>query len=93
MLIYEIRDVIHSSNIKEIRKFSYTMGIFLILAGLLLFWKEFNWYIYILSTGIIILLSGLSFPIILKPFYIFWMSLAVVLGYIMTRIILTLIFN
>ena len=92
MLLHEIKDVIHSCNKKEIRKFSYTMGILLFLVGLFLFWKEFNWYVYIISAGLIILLSGLSFPIIVKPFYIFWISLSVVLGYIMTRIILTIIF-
>lgn len=92
MLVSEIKNVIQSSNKKEFRKFSYTMGIFLILAGFFLFWKDFEWYIYIISTGLILLLSGLFIPIILRPLYIVWMSFAAILGYIMTRIILTVIF-
>jgi hypothetical protein len=69
-----------------------TMGIFLLIVGLFLFWQDIHWYIYIIVIAAIILITGLLFPAVLKPFYILWMSFAVVLGYIMTRIILSIIF-
>ena len=92
MLLHEIKGIIHSSSKKEIRKFSLTIGIVLILIGLFLLWKDINWYEYAFAIGLIILITGFSFPLILKPLYIIWMSFAVVLGYIMTRIILSAIF-
>jgi hypothetical protein len=88
----EIKNVVHSCNKKEIRKFSFTIGIFLIIAGLFLLWQGIHWYIYVIFIAFLILVAGLLFPVRLKPFYIIWMSFAVVLGYIMTRVILTIIF-
>ena len=42
--------------------------------------------------GIILLVSGLVIPIILKPIYFLWMIFATILGWIMTRVILSLLF-
>ena len=39
------------------------------------------------------LFFGLVFPLILKPIYILWMSFAVVMGFIVSHIILSLIFG
>lgn len=38
------------------------------------------------------MLLGAAIPAVLKPIYSVWMALAVVLGFIMTRVILTIVF-
>ena len=77
---------------KDIRSFGITFGIiFLIIAGFL-FYKDkesFQIFIYLAVT-----FSGLGFicPIMLKPIYMIWMTFATILGWIMTRVILSFLF-
>ena len=92
MLINEIKEVIKSCNKKEIRKFALTMGIFLLFVGAFLWWQYFHGFVYIIMGGLSLLIIGWLIPDIIKPVYIIWMSFAVMLGYIMTRILLTIIF-
>ena len=42
--------------------------------------------------GIFLFVGGLSIPIILKPIYIIWMIFATIMGWLMTRFILSLLF-
>tara|TARA_B110000003_G_C16591726_1_gene512123 strand:- start:583 stop:996 length:414 start_codon:yes stop_codon:yes gene_type:complete len=76
----------------ELRSFGVTIGIILLLVAGFLFYKEkesFQIFLYIAGTFISL---GLIIPIILKPIYIVWMVFAVVLGWFMTRVILSLLF-
>ena len=76
----------------ELRRFVVTIGIILLLVAGFLFYKEkesFQIFLYIAGTFIGL---GLIIPIILKPIYIAWMTFAVVLGWFMTRVILSLLF-
>ena len=77
---------------KDIRSFGIIFGIiFLIIAGLL-FYKEkdsFQLFIYMASSFIGI---SLVIPVILKPIYLVWMIFSVILGWFMTRLILSLLF-
>jgi len=77
---------------KDIRGFGITIGIiFLIVAGFL-FYKEndsFQLFIYIAGSFMSL---GFLVPIILKPIYLVWMIFAVILGWFMTRFILSLLF-
>ena len=76
----------------ELRSFGVTIGIILLLVAGFLFYKEkesFQIFLYIAGTFIGL---GLIIPIILKPIYIIWMVFAVVLGWFMTRVILSLLF-
>ena len=77
---------------KDLRSFGVTIGIILLLVAGFLFYKEkesFQIFLYIAGTFIGL---GLIIPIILKPIYIAWMTFAVVLGWFMTRVILSLLF-
>ena len=77
---------------KAIRDFGILIGfIILIIAGIL-FYKERESYELIILLGIAFIGLGLGMPIILKPFYSVWMYFAVVLGWLMTRLILGLVF-
>lgn len=83
-------------NIKEshsdLRKFGLTIGIVLLIIAALLLWTGKTTYPVWGIIGAVFILAGLSFPVILKPFNKVWMSLAIVLGWIMTRVILAILF-
>ena len=92
MLLNEIKAVVSSANKREIRKFSLTIGIFLLVVAAFLFWKENASAQYLAITGGAVMVLGFTIAPVLKPIYIVWMSFAVIMGFIMTRVILTLLF-
>jgi hypothetical protein len=83
-------------NIKEtkrdLRKFGVTVGGVLLIIAALLFYFDKSSAIYFAIIGSLLLISGLTFPQILKPLNKIWMGLAVVLGFFMSRLILTILF-
>ena len=89
-MIEEIKNI--KSGKSDLRKFGITIGLFLmILAGFLL-WRGRESFGIFLISGLVLLVLGLTIPVVLKPIYWIWMVLAVILGWIMTRVILTLLF-
>lgn len=90
MIIEEIRNI--KSGKRELRKFGITVGIVLGLLGGLFLWRGRDYYSYFLILSAALLLLGLAVPILLKPIYKVWMTLAVLLGYLMTRVILSVLF-
>ncbi|MEJ2247104.1 MAG: SxtJ family membrane protein [Acidobacteriota bacterium] len=92
MILEEIKAVVQTTDKKEFRKFGLTMGIFLILLGLVFYWYSLNYTNVILITGGVLLILGLLIPIVLRPIFVIWMSFATVLGFIMTRLILGILF-
>ncbi|SVD21954.1 uncharacterized protein METZ01_LOCUS374808 [marine metagenome] len=77
---------------KEIRKFGIVIGIILLIVGVILLWKRNIYYPILMIMGIFLFVGGLSIPIILKPIYIIWMIFATIMGWLMTRFILSLLF-
>ena len=77
---------------KNIRNFGITIGLFLMILGGILFWKEIEDYIIVTFVGIVFIVYGLGLPIILKPIYLFWMIVSSILGWIMTRVVLSILF-
>jgi len=77
---------------KDIKKFGFLIGGILIAISLFFIWKEAASYKIIMPIGIIFIISGQFLPTILKPIYLVWMTFAVILGWIMTRVILIIIF-
>jgi hypothetical protein len=90
MIKDEIKNIKQSPQ--DLRKFGLTVGSVLIIIGCLLLWKQKPSQFYFLSIGAVLLLSGLLFPSILRPLNKAWMTLAVLLGWVMTRVILSLLF-
>lgn len=81
---------------KSLRSFGLVVGGVLLAIAAVVFWRS-GWAagtaVYVLgSIGGILVLLGAVLPTVLKPAYMVWMGLAVVLGYIMTRVILTIVF-
>jgi hypothetical protein len=86
----EIKNIKESSS--DLRKFGLTMGIVLLIIAAVMLWAGKTSYPFWGGTGALFILSGLLFPMVLKPFNKVWMSLAILLGWIMTRVILGILF-
>lgn len=86
----EIKNI--KSGKKELRQFGTTVGIILALLGGLLLFRGKVYYFYFLFFGVVLLCLGLVAPILLKPVQKIWMTLAVSIGWVMTRAILSLLF-
>ncbi|MBN3038328.1 MAG: hypothetical protein JW869_02800 [Candidatus Omnitrophica bacterium] len=89
-MIEEIKNI--KSGIKELRQFGITLAIVTgVLGGLFLFrGKDFFFYFLIFSFSFLCL--GLLRPQLLKPVQKAWMTLAVIIGWLVTRLILLVLF-
>ncbi len=86
----EIKNI-KTSN-KNIRSFGITIGIILFIISAILFYHDKSLYQIIAYIGSGFISLGLIIPILLKPIYILWMTFAVILGWVMTRVILSAVF-
>src|SRR3972149_92800 len=77
---------------KDLRKFGLTVGTVLLLIAAFLFYFEKPSAIYFGAIGSFLFLTGLFFPRTLKPFNKIWMGFAIILGLVMSRVILTIVF-
>ncbi len=90
MLKEEFRNI--DTSEKAVKKTGATVGIVLIIISFILWWLGKNSFIYFSAVGgIFIILSYIAVPV-LKPFHKFWIGLSLVLGFIMSRVILTILF-
>ncbi|MGH7493268.1 MAG: SxtJ family membrane protein [bacterium] len=90
MLLDEIKSI--KATTKEARKFGLTIGIFLLVIAGLLFWKQRPSFSAFAYAGAGFVFLGLLAPLLLKPVFKVWMSFAVVMGFVMTRVILAVLF-
>ena len=77
---------------KALRNFGLLMACVLLLAGGWLWWKAAASGPWVLGAAALLALIGLAVPAALKPFYKGWMILAVIMGWVMTRVVLTLVY-
>ena len=89
-MLEEIKNI--KSKKSDLRYFGITIGIILLVISGFLFWKEKESFQIFLTIGITFLLTAVAIPVILKPVYWIWMIFAVILGWFMTRVILSLLF-
>ena len=89
-MLEEIKNIKSKKN--DFRNFGLIIGAVLIAIVVLVFWKEKQSYDILMIVGIVICVTSLILPVILKPFYFAWMTFAVIMGWIMTRVILSLVF-
>ena len=90
MIFKEIKDI--KSGKKELRQFGITVGIVLGLLGGLFLWREKEGYFYFFILSAALLCLGIVVPILLKPIYKAWMTLAIHMGWFITRVILIILF-
>tara|TARA_B100000945_G_C20360084_1_gene586698 strand:- start:126 stop:539 length:414 start_codon:yes stop_codon:yes gene_type:complete len=89
-MLEEIKNI--KSEKKDLIKFGITIGILLLIIAGMLSWKEKDSFQILLIIGAILCLFSVVIPIILKPIYWIWMIFATILGWVMTRLILTILF-
>ncbi len=81
---------------KALRSFGLLVGAVLLgLGGLMLWRRGFAPDAGVLAASVVgglLMLLGLTFPRVLRPLYRVWMALAFVLGFVMTRVLLALVF-
>ncbi|MGA8264863.1 MAG: SxtJ family membrane protein [Ignavibacteriaceae bacterium] len=90
MILEEIKNIKESK--KDLRKFGLTVGIVLLIIAAFIFWKGKGSYPVFGVIGSILVIAGLLFPVILGPLNKVWMTLAILMGWVMTRVILTILF-
>jgi hypothetical protein len=89
-LIQEIQKI--KSTTKELREFGFVVGgVILALSGIS-YWRHgavlWGWP----AAGAVLVVLGAVFPAVLKPLQKVWMGLALVMGAVMSRVIISLIF-
>ena len=72
---------------KDLRKFGLTVGIVLVL-----FYFEKSSSVYFAVIGAVLILTAVIYPKILKLLNKIWMGLAIILGFVMSRVIIAILF-
>lgn len=90
MFLEQIKNI--KSGKKELRQFGIALGVGLGLLGGLFFLRQKDYYSYFLVFSAAFLFLGLVLPALLKPIQKAWMALAILIGWLITRIILILLF-
>jgi hypothetical protein len=90
------RDMYHSTDKRalrsKLRKFGVTVGTAFIVLGVVFLLRGKSFYPHLLAVGGALVLLGLLIPAALGPVHWVWMRLAMALGWLMTRVILTVLF-
>jgi hypothetical protein len=77
---------------EAVKKTGLTVGVVLILVSLLLWYLGKTSFIYFsIIGGLFVILSFIAIPV-LRPFHKLWMMLALLMGFVMSRVILTLLY-
>lgn len=86
----ELRAV--KSGRDDLRKFGITMAVGLAVIGGLFLWRGKGEPMIFFGLAAFFLLFGLALPAALRPIQRAWMAFAIVLGWVMTRVILVVVF-
>ena len=89
MLIEEIKKI--KSGRKELHEFALTLATCLGLLAILLAWRHKNYAPFAVSA-FAFLLGGILRPLWLAPVHKIWMTIALAMGAVMTRVILGVLF-
>jgi len=90
MFLDEIRQL--KTGPSELRKFGFLVGAVLAVLGTLVWIRHKPHYLWMLVPGILLILFGAAAPRALKQVYIAWMSLAIVLGFLVSSLLLSIFF-
>jgi len=75
-----------------LRKFGLAVGGVFLLIAAIGWWFGKSWAPIPAYIGAPLVILGAVLPAVLKPIYLAWMSMAIVLGSFMTRVLLTIFF-
>lgn len=82
----------HQETKQNLRNFGLLLAIALSTVGAILWHKQHQLSLYLLSTAATFTLGALTYPSLLRPLYKLWMLLASILGEITNHLLLTLLF-
>jgi hypothetical protein len=86
----EIRTIKSGSD--ELKKFGVTIGCALAILGLIILFRGKVYFWYFFFAGAALISFGFLVPRALKPVQKIWMTLAILLGWLTTRLILVIAF-
>ena len=89
-ILGEIKKI--STTRKNLRSFGITLAIVLLLFSAYFLWKDISAYRYLVPIAGVLIVTGWLIPFVLKPIYRVWMTMAVIIGFIITTIFLGLLF-
>ena len=90
MLIDEIKHIDNSDE--AVKKTGLTVGVVLILVSLLLWYLgKYSFMYFSIAGGLFVILAFIAIPV-LRPFHKLWMMLALLMGFVMSRVILTILY-
>jgi len=90
MLVDEIRNI--KSLKKDLRKFGIIVGAVFAMFAALLLCRQKTYYYWLFVPAATFLLPGLLLPAVLKPVHKIWMTVAIIMSWIVTQITLTALF-
>ena len=90
MIIEEIKQL--KTGPTELRKFGWVVGGVFAALGIFLWLRHSSHFGWVLGVGLLLLSCGALVPRALKYVYLGWMSLAIVLGLIVSTLLLTVFF-
>src|SRR3989338_10124582 len=90
MLLKEIKNI--KSSKEDLRKFGLTLGIVFGLITAIIFWKHRELNLGLVGISSFFLLFTFLCPGFLKPIQKIWMALALCMGWVMTRVLLGVVF-
>ncbi len=90
MIFEEIKNI--KADKKDLRRYGITVGLVFAFIGLLFLWRGKAFYFYFILFAFFFLASGLLFPVILRPIHKVWMTVALLLGWFWTRVLLIILF-
>ena len=88
-ILDEIKKI--KSTRKELREFGIVMGCFFGILGGLLFWRH-RPFLWAAGLSAAFFVFGFLIPAALKPLQKAWMTIAVMMGFVMSRVILSILF-
>jgi multisubunit Na+/H+ antiporter MnhG subunit len=77
---------------QSLRKFGLTVGTVLLLIGVALYFFDKPSSVYFGGIGLLLILLGIALPNLLRPINKVWMTLAIIFGWFMSRVILIILF-
>lgn len=90
MLRQEIKNL--SVTPAKLRSFGLTMGLLLLVIAAYMFWREKSGTVFLCAAALVVGGLGGLVPKLLTPVYRAWMTLALFMGFVMTRVILTVLY-
>ena len=90
MIFDEIRNI--KCDNPRLRKFGLVMAVALAILGALLLWRHRDGWDIAFTIAAVFLVTGLAVPKALKPAHYAWIALSMVMGWVMTRVLLTLMY-